>query len=189
MLAAEHDEEDRADGPIMPHMLYSPQELDRLYPAMEAPGDEDELKDLCRDEEDVVYQHGVRIAQEIQEETVVQGRRRRPLPQHEHDDHNNDDDNDNNKHDNDNDHNNGSVLQLELLGWITNSASDPRRRAKSCQLPHYQPPLHDNNRPLHDNNSCSLRTSFDYSCGPRALRARALLGLSAGTWLAQEQVP
>ncbi len=51
--------------------------LDELYPAIEAPPDEP-LQDIQQDARDAVYQHGLRIAEHIRQQTEVEGRRRRP---------------------------------------------------------------------------------------------------------------
>ena len=63
--------------PIMPHLTYPSLELDRLYPSIETP-DDDQLDDLVDDSADIVYQKGLRITAEIRAETTSQGRRRRP---------------------------------------------------------------------------------------------------------------
>jgi hypothetical protein len=63
---------------LMPHLQYTAEELDQLHPSLVPPEDE-HMDDLIDDDQDVVYQKGLRIAQEIQEETSAQGRRRRPL--------------------------------------------------------------------------------------------------------------
>jgi hypothetical protein len=84
-LAEVRDEEEagpdgQADGetsPIMPHLTHSPTDLDRLYPSLEAPSDEG-LDDMVEPSADGVYQRGLAIAAEIQAQTAVQGRRRRP---------------------------------------------------------------------------------------------------------------
>ncbi len=64
-------------SPIMPHLLHSAMRLDELYPAIEAPPDEP-LQDIQQDARDAVYQHGLRIAEHIRQQTEVEGRRRRP---------------------------------------------------------------------------------------------------------------
>ena len=63
--------------PIMPHLTYPSLELDRLYPSIETP-DDDQLDDLVDDSADFVYQKGLKITAEIRAETTSQGRRRRP---------------------------------------------------------------------------------------------------------------
>ncbi len=65
-------------SPIMPHLVYSQEELDQLYPGLEAPEDEC-LIDLQDDRTDGVYQHGLAVAEKIKKETLAQGRRRRPV--------------------------------------------------------------------------------------------------------------
>lgn len=61
----------------MPHLLHSAIELNQLYPAIEAPPDEP-LDDLQQDAQDGVYQHGLRIAEHIRQQTEAEGRRRHP---------------------------------------------------------------------------------------------------------------
>ena len=104
-------------APIMPHKLYSTSDLDKFHPSIEAPDDENDLDDVDLDERDVVYQHGLRVAKGIHDETATQGRKRRPLAcggTGKEDD------------------GGKSVQCLATLDWIPNSTSDPRRRAKTC---------------------------------------------------------
>ena len=61
--------------PVMPHTVLSPDELDKLYPSLSAP-EELALYDYNRDEDDPVYMHGLSIAEEIQGDVDVHGRRR-----------------------------------------------------------------------------------------------------------------
>ncbi len=61
----------------MPHTAVDQDTLDRLYPPLEAPEDE-ALEDLHSDAGDALFQHGLKIAGEIQRQTAAQGRRRRP---------------------------------------------------------------------------------------------------------------
>ena len=61
----------------MPHLVYSPSELDVLYPKLEAPED-DKLDDAEDDARDGVYQAGLRVATKIRLENQTQGRKRRP---------------------------------------------------------------------------------------------------------------
>ena len=63
--------------PIMPHLVCSATDLDSLYPNVGTPDDEG-LDDLCDEERDAVFQHGLKIAREINEQSRLQGRRRRP---------------------------------------------------------------------------------------------------------------
>ena len=63
---------------LMPHTAYTPSELARLHPPIPAPADE-QLDDLQTDDHDSLLQHGLRIADQIREQTSQQGRRRRPL--------------------------------------------------------------------------------------------------------------
>jgi hypothetical protein len=73
----------------MPHVALTQEELDRLHPSLVPPCDE-QLDDLVSDERDGVYQKGLRLAEEIRNETSLQGRMRRPLlavtEQQQHDD-------------------------------------------------------------------------------------------------------
>ena len=63
--------------PIMPHLVCSATDLDGLDPPVEAPSDK-QLDDLHDDRSDAVYQHGLRLARQISEQTQSEGRRRRP---------------------------------------------------------------------------------------------------------------
>ena len=66
-------------GPYyMPHNEHAAGELDRLFPSFVPPPDE-ELGDGDADVRDGVYQHGIKIAEEIRQKTAVEGRRKRPL--------------------------------------------------------------------------------------------------------------
>ena len=64
-------------SPIMPHLMCSPADLDRLYPSLEAPSD-DCLDDMVETSADGVYQRGLTIAAEIRAQTAAQGRKRKP---------------------------------------------------------------------------------------------------------------
>ena len=66
-------------SPCMPHLVHSAMELDELHPAILAPADEP-LEDLVKDDTDGVFQHGLRLAGEIQQQAETEGRRRRPGP-------------------------------------------------------------------------------------------------------------
>ena len=52
--------------------------MDRLHPSLIPPGDEN-IDDLAGDNDDAVYLKGLKIAEEIRDETSLQGRVRRPL--------------------------------------------------------------------------------------------------------------
>ena len=65
-------------SPYMPHLALSQEELDELHPSLVPPEDE-RLDDLVVDDEDPVYQKGMRLAGEIRDETSLRGRTRRPL--------------------------------------------------------------------------------------------------------------
>ena len=62
----------------MPHLDLTEEELDRLYPSL-IPPDDEQLDDLANDRNDVVYQKGLQLAEAIRDETSLQGRMRRPL--------------------------------------------------------------------------------------------------------------
>ncbi len=68
-----------SSGPeaTMPHLIYSEDELNKLYPTLDVP-EEENLDDVNNDEQDMVFRHGLRVAAQIQRETELQGRRRRP---------------------------------------------------------------------------------------------------------------
>jgi len=63
---------------IIPHLVYSAEELDRVYPPMEAPDDPyDEATKCAReDSQDGILQNGLRRAAEIAGEAALHGRRR-----------------------------------------------------------------------------------------------------------------
>ena len=62
----------------MPHLDLTQEELDRRHPSL-VPPDDEQLDDLANDNNDVVYQKGLTLAEEIRSETSLQGRMRRPL--------------------------------------------------------------------------------------------------------------
>jgi hypothetical protein len=62
----------------MPHLDLTQEEMDRLHPSLTPPDDE-RLDDLANDPNDVVYQKCLELAEEIRNETSLQGRMRRPL--------------------------------------------------------------------------------------------------------------
>ena len=78
-LGAEIGAVDDVEGTptIMPHLELTPTQLDEQYPTIEAP-EEDILVDFAEERGDVVYQHGMRIARNIDETSRAQGRLRRP---------------------------------------------------------------------------------------------------------------
>ena len=65
--------------PILPHLEFSEEELEIRHPSLKAPAEE-RLEDVLRDCDDVVYNHGLAIAREIQEEVAELGRRRHAVP-------------------------------------------------------------------------------------------------------------
>ncbi len=75
--AAEEEEEEEETSPLMPHLVHDDDELDRLFPRLEAP-DEEQRDDLRKDSDDQGYQHGLSVAADIRSETEAQGRKRRP---------------------------------------------------------------------------------------------------------------
>ena len=56
-------------------MGFAGRDLDIAYPRIEAPAD-DRLDDMANDEHDAVFQHGLRIAEEIRGQMHAHGRRR-----------------------------------------------------------------------------------------------------------------
>ena len=62
----------------MPHNELSQEDLDREYPSIAAPED-DQLDDTANDSDDKVSQAGMREVQKIRQTMKTQGRRRRPL--------------------------------------------------------------------------------------------------------------
>jgi hypothetical protein len=75
--AEDQEEAEPETSALMPHTAVDQDTLDRLYPPLEAPEDE-ALEDLHSDAGDALFQHGLKIAGEIQRQTAAQGRRRRP---------------------------------------------------------------------------------------------------------------
>ena len=67
--------DDGEPAPIMPHVTLSESQLNRLYPRIEAPV-EDQLEDLKDDQEDRLLHKGLQVAQEISERARSEGRRR-----------------------------------------------------------------------------------------------------------------
>ena len=67
----------RETSPTMPHLDFSEEDLERLHPRILAPPEEP-MHDLLKDEHDAVFQHGLKLAEEIQEQTDELGRRRSP---------------------------------------------------------------------------------------------------------------
>ena len=63
-------------APWMPHCNLTQQQLDEQFPSIVAPGD-DGLEDVARDEDDPMLQHGQKLAKEIVEDMVRNGRTRR----------------------------------------------------------------------------------------------------------------
>ena len=63
--------------PIMPHLTCSATTLNQLYPRVEAPSDQ-QLEDMRDDRGDGVFQHGLRGAAQILEQSQADGRKRRP---------------------------------------------------------------------------------------------------------------
>jgi hypothetical protein len=62
--------------PVMPHLAFSPTDLDRYHPALEAPEAVDD-PDLDDQTPDPVYEHGLTIAAEIEKAMVELGRTRK----------------------------------------------------------------------------------------------------------------
>ena len=74
----------RDDGPapIMPHLMYTPQDLDIAFPKLEMPDEEllDEEHERVQDASDKVFVHGLKLADKIQEDMKRIGRTRRVPP-------------------------------------------------------------------------------------------------------------
>ena len=70
------EETGRAIPPRMPHLEYSKEELDVHYPSLEAP-DDLELNDLSRLEDDLLYNAGMPVVQQILNEMAAYGRKRK----------------------------------------------------------------------------------------------------------------
>ena len=62
-------------APRTPHLEMTEEELDAYYPRLQAPPDEP-LHDVACDEDDLVYQHGLQIAEALQEDADKHGRLR-----------------------------------------------------------------------------------------------------------------
>ena len=62
--------------PWMPHLALTADELDRRFPTLVAPDDEDP-EDITKDTEDHMLQYGIKIANEISEGMLRHGRTRR----------------------------------------------------------------------------------------------------------------
>ena len=69
-----------AYNPVMPHMLYPDRsEMDRRHPRLEAADDIEGNAEALRDLEDDFFMEGQKIIEEIRNELVTSGRRRRPV--------------------------------------------------------------------------------------------------------------
>ena len=75
---AQHTTHNGSGAPYMPHVALTQAELERLHPSPVLPDDE-QLDDLANDANDAVYQKGLQLADEVRDETSLQGRMRRPL--------------------------------------------------------------------------------------------------------------
>ncbi len=62
--------------PLVPHVAMSSEELDRYYPAFKAPCELDN-PDLDDQSPDVIYEHGLQIAKQIERDMVELGRARK----------------------------------------------------------------------------------------------------------------
>ena len=77
----EHDHDSGAHpskSPYMPHLALAQEELEELHPSL-VPPEDDRLEDMVGSGEDPVYQKGMRLADEIRDETSLRGRTRRQL--------------------------------------------------------------------------------------------------------------
>ena len=66
-------------APIMPHLSLTPRELEEQHPSMRAPVD-DQMEDFLTDEDDMVFKHGMEIAEEIRAAMRPEGRTRYRAP-------------------------------------------------------------------------------------------------------------
>ena len=73
---AEEDGQDEQPAPVMPHKEYTPQALDRAYPPLSVPDDDDHDFDDATGR-DPILKEGERIAKEIAEDARVHGRKKR----------------------------------------------------------------------------------------------------------------
>ena len=71
-------EEGINEEPFMPHLVMAEEELDTQFPSIVAP-EEELLGDNDCDENDAVYQHGMKLAGEIARNMQVHGRRRKKM--------------------------------------------------------------------------------------------------------------
>ena len=65
----------RETFPTLPHLDFSEEDLERLHPRILAPPEEP-LHDLLQDDHDPVYQYGLKVAKELQEQADELGRKR-----------------------------------------------------------------------------------------------------------------
>jgi len=72
----EPDADEELARPVMPHRLFSSEELDLLYPAFAAPAEVDN-PDVAHDADDSVLQRGWKLASEISQEMQSLGRTKR----------------------------------------------------------------------------------------------------------------
>ena len=67
-------------NPVMPHLLYPDRaEMDKWYPRLEAADDIEGGQDALRDLEDGVFMEGQKVIENIRNDLVTNGRRRRPV--------------------------------------------------------------------------------------------------------------
>ena len=62
--------------PVMPHMMYTPEDLDVAYPSMSAPEDIDTGDEECAEGWDLLYQEGLKVAEQIRRRAAEIGRKR-----------------------------------------------------------------------------------------------------------------
>ncbi len=63
----------------MPHVSLTPREFEERNPSMRAP-DDDRMEDILKDEDDMVFKHGMEIADEIRAAMKAKGRTRYRAP-------------------------------------------------------------------------------------------------------------
>ena len=72
------ESDDNRNDPLMPHLIFNDQELEKRYPRLTAPEDE-HADDPAIDAADLTLQVGQRIAEEIRGTMRAEGRRRRKM--------------------------------------------------------------------------------------------------------------
>jgi hypothetical protein len=64
------------DGtPWMPHLVLNAEDLELQFPSIEAP-EEDQYEDLVKETDDIIFNHGMKLAERIVEDMFAKGRTR-----------------------------------------------------------------------------------------------------------------